>query len=117
MAAVDVQLTPGLNSAVGSLVAPELSLGAIGPFPPFLELAGAEYGSFAQVVLQTFVPQTTTMPTSTVMMSEVLSHSEVLAAEFTDGRGFVLVAVGAGPGAPGGGFWHPLTYTMVRADP
>jgi hypothetical protein len=116
MSAVDVQLTPGFNNAAGELLAPALSLGAIGPFPPFLRLADADYGALPQVELRTFEPSTTT-PTSTLAMTDVLAHSDVAPTDFADGRGFVLVAVGAAPGAPGGGFWHPLTYTMLKADP
>jgi hypothetical protein len=49
-------------------------------------------------------------------MSEVFANSELEQTDFVDGKGYVVVAVGAYPGLAGS-WWNALTYTLVRADP
>ena len=113
---VDVRVTTGTDPGSEWQVAPELSLGAIGPFPPFVTLSAAQYGVLADAQIRTYAPGTMNA-TSTVPMSEVLARSDVSATDFTDGHGFALVAVGAAPGTGAGPFWHALTYALVPADP
>jgi hypothetical protein len=114
--AVGVQLTPGRDAVLGHALAPQLSFGAIGPFPPFLELDLGDLGALGQITLQTTAPSSS-VATSTVRMSDVLAQSEVTTADIVDGKGFVLVAVGAAPGTSAGAFWHPLTYALVEPEP
>lgn len=114
--AVDVRVLPGLTNAMDTPVAPSLSPGAIGPEPPFAQLAVVDYGNLANVQLETYPPGYST-PTSTVALAGVLGASAVGTAGFVNGASVVLVAVGGAPGASAGAFWHALTYAAVKADP
>lgn len=111
---VDVGLTSGDTSEW--VVAAELSLGAIAPFPPYFAVSAVELGPPSAVSIRTYPPGQGN-PTSEVSLGEVLDRSALAPADIIDGEGFVLVAVGATPGAGAGPFWHELTYALVRADP
>ena len=113
---VDVRLATAGDASMW-LVAPGLGFGSIGPFPPFLTLDALELGIASQAEIRTYAPGQTTAPSSVVSMGQVLEGSAVSAADLVDGRGFVLVAVGAAPGVAEGPFWHALTYALVPADP
>ncbi|HZF54984.1 MAG TPA: hypothetical protein VE093_40315 [Polyangiaceae bacterium] len=97
-------------------VASSLSIGAIGPKPPFDSLQAIAYGDIFQAQLLTYLPSSVN-PTSKTGMLEVFSKSPVALGDFKDGASLVLVAVGSAPGQPAGPFWHKLTYAMVRASP
>lgn len=116
MPPVDVLLTPGRQGETGRPLADRLSFGAIGPFPPFRELALSDLGAIDDVAVQTAAPSNPNA-TSSVRLGDILGHSEVTTADITDGKGVVLVAVGAAPGTSAGAFWHPLTYVLVRPEP
>ncbi|WP_437984035.1 hypothetical protein [Sorangium sp. So ce117] len=113
---VHVELTPGRDDATGVTLAQDLSYGAIAPFPPSTGLSVSDLGALDEVAIETRDPIEGTV-TSSVPMREILASSDVPAADIGDGQGFVLVAVGAAPGAEQGGFWHPLTYSLLRANP
>jgi hypothetical protein len=116
MPPVDVRVATGFDAATEHQVAPELSPGAIGPFPPFASLARADLGPVTGVKLRTYLPgQTTT--TSEVTLGEALAQGGLEEADIADGEGFVAVAVGAAPGTASGPFWHALTYALVKSDP
>lgn len=115
MPTVDVWLFPD-DDASGKVLARDLRPGAIAPFPPFADLRRFELGTLESASVHTFEPRTV-QGTSSVSMSKILANSELSASEIEDGEAFVLVAVGAAPGADPIGFWHSLTYTLVRADP
>ncbi|WP_437590517.1 hypothetical protein [Sorangium sp. So ce1000] len=112
---VRVELTPGRDLASGVTLAEDLSYGAIAPFPPFTGFSRDELGTLEDVAIETRDPVEGAV-TSSVRMREILASSDVPATGVADGEGFVLVAVGAAPGAARG-FWNPLTYSLVRADP
>jgi len=116
MPLVDVRIATGFDAATESQVVPELSPGAIGPFPPFASLARAELGPVAGVKLRTYPPGETTK-TSEVTLGEALAQGGLEEADIADGKGVVAVAVGAAPGTAGGPFWHALTYALVKSDP
>ncbi|WP_437531262.1 hypothetical protein WME79_01840 [Sorangium sp. So ce726] len=113
---VHVELTPGREDATGVTLAQDLSYGAIAPFPPSTGFSVGDLGALDEIAIETRDPIEGTV-TSSVPMSEILASSDVPAADIGDGQGFVLVAVGAAPGAERGGFWHPLTYSLLRANP
>lgn len=97
-------------------VAKSLTLGAIGPKPPFDSLQASAYGAILQAEIKTYLPSSVNA-TSTTPMSEAFAQSPVALNDFKDGVSLVLVAVGSAPGLPAGSFWHQLTYAMVRASP
>src|SRR5262249_44063836 len=105
MPLVDVRITPGNGTNAAKQLAPQLSLGAIGPFPPFNAFSKVDYGSLSQVKLQTYAPGAGA-PTSTAMLTDAFTSGAVATSEFTDGKGFALVAVGAAPGTAVGPWWH-----------
>lgn len=113
---LDYRVLPNLTSATPIPIVASLTQGAIGPNPPFAALTANELGALDGVQIQTYTAGTSFM-SSAVPLSEVLSHGGVGAAEIANGGSVVLVAVGAAPGLPTGGFWHGLTYTMVKASP
>ncbi|MCC6552566.1 MAG: hypothetical protein IT372_06015 [Polyangiaceae bacterium] len=116
MPAVDVRITAGTSGAPEAQLAPGLTPGAIGPFPPFSSLGSVDLGVVAAVTLRTYPPGEQTS-TSALMLGDALAHSDVQAADIVEGKNFVLVAVGAAPGTASGPFWHALTYALVKADP
>jgi hypothetical protein len=111
---VDFRIKPEEKPEWG--LAPALSLGAVGPKPPFDSLQASAYGDILQAQLITYQPSSVN-PSSKTVMSEVFSQSPVPLKDFKDGVSLVLVAVGSAPGLPAGAFWHKLTYAMVRASP
>jgi hypothetical protein len=113
---MDFRILPSGSGAKESVLAPALSQGAIGPYPPFVGLALHDLGPLPGVDLFTYASGQT-MPSSTVALSDVLSNSSVGAGGVVDGAGLVLVAVGSSPGAAAGSFWHKLTYALIKADP
>lgn len=116
MPPVDVRLVPGTEAAMPQQVAPSLTAGAVGPFPPFRQLARFEMGSSTQAQILTFVPGQL-VKTSEAPLDAALARGGLTQAEFEDGRAFTLIAVGAQPGIAAGAFWHALTWTVVRSDP
>ncbi|WP_437734673.1 hypothetical protein [Sorangium sp. So ce1335] len=113
---VDVHLTPGRSSVSGVILAQDLSYGAISPSPPFTGLGRGDLGAPEDIEVHTYDPVDGSRLAS-VPMREVLANSDVEAAGIANGRGFVLVAVGAAAGTERDGFWHPHTYTLLWADP
>lgn len=116
MPTVHVWLIPGDDAAAGQVLVRNLIPGAIAPFPPSAGLSRFGLGTLERVLVQTVDPGTVRV-VSSVSMSEILANGELSSHEINDGEAFVLVAVGAAPGADPTGFWHPLTYTLVRSDP
>lgn len=113
---VDVRVLPNLMNATPIVVAPGLTQGAIGPNPPFSQLTVNEYGALPGVQIQTYSPGTSFM-SSMVPLSDVLANGGVTEAQIVNGARLVLVAVGSAPGLATGGFWHGLTYALVKAEP
>ncbi|WP_437953853.1 hypothetical protein WME98_26495 [Sorangium sp. So ce296] len=113
---VNVRLAPGRADVSAVPVAQDLSYGAISPFPPFVGLSRGDLGALEEVEIETYEPLSATV-TSSVSMREILANSDVPADDVSDGQGLVLVAIGAAPGTERGGFWHPLTYALLWADP
>ncbi|TKD13322.1 hypothetical protein [Polyangium fumosum] len=116
MPSVDVRLVPGTEGGMPQQVAPSLTAGAVGPFPPFRQVARFELGSIAQTEILTFVPGQF-VKTSASPLDAALARGGLTQADFEDGRAFTFVAVGAQPGIAAGAFWHALTWTVVRSDP
>jgi hypothetical protein len=116
MPEVDVRVTPGLDGAAPWQVAPSLSLGSIGPAPPFTQLDAATYGSLDKAKVTTHNPGDPT-PTSATLVAPLLAQAGLSAKDFADGSTFTLVAVGGYPGMPAGPWWQALTYAVVRAAP
>jgi hypothetical protein len=112
----DVRMQPSVMGAMEADLAPSLSQGAIGPYPPFDQLAASAYGPLGTVQIRTYSAGTSNQ-TSSVMLSDVLATSSVGAAGFVDGASLTFIAVGGAPGAQSGPFWHALTYALVKADP
>ncbi|MDI1447866.1 hypothetical protein [Polyangium sp. 6x1] len=115
MPPVDVRLVPGTEGGMPQQLAPSLTAGAVGPFPPFRQLARFELGSIAQAEILTFVPGQL-VKTSAAPLDAALARGGVTQDDFEDGRAFTLIAVGAQPGIAAGAFWHALTWTVVRSD-
>ncbi len=116
MPTVDMRIVPGTEGGNPQQVAPSLTSGAVGPFPPFQKLARVEMGSIAQAQILTFPPGQP-VQTSAAPLEAALARGGLSQADFEDGRAFTLVAVGAQPGIAAGAFWHALTWTVVRSDP
>jgi hypothetical protein len=116
LAESDVQIKPNLMTAMETLVVGSLSQGAIGPTPPFASYTLPDLGPLDGVKIDTFLPGTSFMQSS-VTLGAILTGSSVGPAAFVDGASLVLVAVGASPGLPTGGFWHAFTYAVVKAEP
>lgn len=116
LAESDVQIQPNLMTAMETLVVGSLSQGAIGPTPPFAAYTLPDLGPLDGVKVDTFLPGTMFMQSS-VTLGAVLTGSSLGPAAFVDGASLVLVAVGASPGLPAGGFWHAFTYALVKAEP
>ncbi|HVK70193.1 MAG TPA: hypothetical protein VM694_37325 [Polyangium sp.] len=116
MPSVDVRLVPGTEAGMPQQIAPSLTAGAVGPFPPFRQVARFEVGSIAQTEILTFVPGQF-VKTSASPLDAALARGGLTQADFEDGRAFTFVAVGAQPGIAAGAFWHALTWTVVRSDP
>jgi hypothetical protein len=111
---VDFRIKPDEKPVWG--LAPSLSIGAIGPKPPFDSLQASAFGAILQAEISTHLPSNVNA-TSKTAMSEVFSKSQLTVNDFKDGVSLVLVAVGSAPGLPAGSFWHKLTYAIVRASP
>jgi len=116
MPAIDMRILPGIDAAMPAQVAPSLTTGAVGPFPPFRQLSRVEMGSLAQVEIRTFAPGQLGQSSSNPLLP-ALERGGLLADDLEDGRAFTFVGVGAEPGVPAGPFWHALTWTVVRSDP
>ncbi|MGK3997395.1 hypothetical protein [Sorangium sp. So ce1024] len=113
---VDVRLTPGHASVSDVILAQQLSYGALSPSPPLTGLARGDLGVIEDITVHAYDPVAGDRLAS-VPMREILANSDLEAASLTNGRGFVLVAVGAAPGTERDGFWRPHTYTLLWADP
>jgi hypothetical protein len=113
---VDIRVRTGTQEPKDWIIAPLLSHGSIGPKPPFDSLRSSGFGSIEASHILTTVPGDT-YPTSATSMSSIFAKSSIKAADFLDGEGFVLVAVGGYPGTAAGPWWHALTYALVRGDP
>lgn len=113
---VDVRVTPGADGAAPWQLASGLSLGSVGPVPPFTELDRIGYGKLDQATLTTLAPGDST-PTSATLIAPLLAQAGIDAADFADGAGFTLVAVGGYPGLAAGPWWHALTYAVIRTVP
>jgi hypothetical protein len=113
---VDIRVRTGTQEPKDWIIAPFLSHGSIGPKPPFDSLRSSGFGSIEASHILTTVPGDT-YPTSATAMSSIFAKSSIKAADFVDGQGFVLVAVGGYPGTAAGPWWHALTYALVRGDP
>jgi hypothetical protein len=116
MQKVDIQVLSGAEGAMGVTIAPVLTLGAVGPIPPFRELAKADLGPIGAMNILT-VPSGNANSTSMSLLQDALVRGGLTEAELKNGESYTLVAVGASPGIPAGSFWHALTWTVVRADP
>jgi hypothetical protein len=113
---VDVRVLPGVKDAKAGDVAPGLTLGAIGKFPPFRGFSRADLGPIGATNILTFPPNYA-MPNSTLPLLAALEHGAIPEAEFKDGLSFTMIAVGSPPNVPAGAFWHALTWIVVRSDP
>jgi hypothetical protein len=112
----DVRVQPSMNGAMEIDLAPSLSQGGIGPYPPFDKLTASAYGTLAAVQIRTYGPGSSSQ-TSAVILSDVLAASSVGVAGFVNGASLTLIAVGGTPGEQAGPFWHKLGYALVQADP
>jgi hypothetical protein len=114
----DVQLRPGFDMSTDVLLAKNVSTGEISPKPPSMALTLATLGPIEKVMVETFLPMQQQMfLTSSTPLGEAFAHGTVPMADFDDGAGLVLIAVGSYPGVDPGGIWHKLTFAMVKADP
>ena len=116
MPAQDFRITPGFDAAIESKVVNGLTMGALGPTPPFFGLSSLDVGAAAQAKISTYFPNDS-FATSATLLSSIFATSKIGAADLDDGETFVLVALGAYPGIPAGAWWHALTYALVRANP
>jgi hypothetical protein len=115
MPTVDVRLDRGESFTF--LVAPLLSGGAIGPKPPYTDLALDDFGLLSDVSLPIHWPGDSTTPLAEVPLEEALEQGGLTDADFANGAPVALVAVGSAPGLPGGSWWHRLTFVAVLASP
>jgi hypothetical protein len=114
----DMQLRPGFDMSTDILLAKNVSTGEISPKPPSMSVKLADLGAINNVKVETFLPMQQQMfLTSSTPITEAFANGTVPMADFDDGAGLVLIAVGAYPGVDPGGIWHKLTFTMVKADP
>ena len=112
----DLKVTPGFDNSLEKPLSWGLSFGALDPKPPYDVLSADDYGPAAKVAFKTYAPNDT-VPTSATLLGDLFGAGEVAASDFTDGRGFTLVAVGPYPGLGAGSFWKPFTLVLVRAEP
>lgn len=113
---VEVRITRGIDGAQPSVLSPDVTVGAIRPFPPFASFSSSELGVVPNVKLST-VPMGMGNPTSEVTFAEALEQGGLTAADVVSSKNFVAVAVGAAAGLPAGPWWRPFTYVLVPADP
>lgn len=113
---VDLRIKTGGQAPTEWLFAPDLTFGAVGPKLPFDSLSVSGFGVLATTQIITTSPGAVS-PTSATLLSSIFAKSAIKEADFADGEGFVLVAVGGYPGAAAGPWWHTLTYALVRGDP
>ncbi len=113
---VDVRVTPGTDGAAPWQVASSLSLGSVGPVPPFDDLDQVAYGALDKAFLSTHAPGDST-PTSATPIAPLLAQAGLDATDFVDGAGFALVAIGGYPGVQPAPWWHGLTYAVIRTAP
>jgi hypothetical protein len=116
MPTVDVRILSGIEGTMPNQIAPSLTAGEVGPFPPSQELSRVKLGSLADTQIATFTPNQLDQSSVSPLL-DALGRGGIDQTDFDDGRGFTLVAVGAAPGIPAGPFWHALTWTVVRSDP
>ena len=116
MTAVDLRITPDNQGTMPYLFAAPLTLGEVGPFPPFQQLSRQKIGAVTSIQISTFSPNQA-QQSSASSLADALASGGIDQAAFADGEGFTLVAVGAAPGFAAGPFWHALTWTAVRSDP
>lgn len=116
MPAVDIRIRTGAQTPTEWLVASDLTPGAIGPKPPFDTLSASNFGVIDSSQILTTAPGDS-FATSATTLGSIFAKSSIKSADFVNGEGFVLVAVGGYPGAAPGAWWHSLTYALVRGDP
>lgn len=116
MPPVDVRMLPGIEGAMPNQIAPSLTLGEVGPFPPSQKLSRIKLGSLAETQIGTFAPNQFNQSSASPLL-DALARGGIDQTDFDDGQGFTLVGIGAAPGLPAGAFWHALTWTVVRSDP
>lgn len=100
------------------LVVAKWSIGAVAPFPPYTALSkellltpgDARVGVYEGAAQD---------PIFEVAWSVAFDNGPLTAADVTNGRGLVFVAIGPAPTLtpPSGAWWKPHTYTAVLADP
>jgi hypothetical protein len=112
----DFRIKPGEGGVMERQLAPSLTPGAIGPYPPFFDLSSTTLGPPSLVQINTYGPGAS-VPSSTLFLSSALANGGISGADLVNGKGWVLVALGGAPGAAPGPFWQGFTYTLVRADP
>ena len=112
----DVRLTPGAPNALEVPLAAALAFGGAGPTPPFSALALGDYGTLTAMAIKTYFAGSS-YPTSITPGSAFFDQGNVGTADFANGGSYALVAVGGYPSVPAGGWWHALTYALIRTDP
>lgn len=109
---LDVRVVPATQDAQPVPIAAQIPRGAALPFPPMTVFSSGTFGAPPGAELRVNV--TGNPEETTIDMQEALSNGNQ--ASFDDGDSYVFIAVGASPDAPSG-FWSPLTFAAVRADP
>ncbi len=109
---VDVRIQPNMKSAPKFPLASQVPRGGTLPFPPYTALNVATLGAPNGVKL--FANRLGQSLEVEVALGPALSAGGL--SSLDNGASYVLVAVGAAPGAPAG-FWEPFSFVVVEADP
>ena len=105
-------LAPGVENASPSVVVSEWSLGAILPYPPYLERSRVDLVDVGEATLH-IGPGSPAV----VKLGEALTNGGLAESDVVDGEGLAFVALGAMPNIPKGVWWSALTVTAVAILP
>ncbi len=112
----NLYLTPTFAGSPDALVVDTLAPGGAGPFPPFTKLSIADLGSVSGSNIG-IAPSPSPTPVVRKSFSDALALAGLSSTDVLNGKGFALVAVGAGPSVGMGSWWNDFTFVAVSSDP
>jgi hypothetical protein len=112
---LDLLLQPSFTGSVPSMIAPGAPVGGALPYPPYFGLAVSDIGGAGGATLIGDVTMTPSMK-ATAALGDALAKGGLDTGAVANGKGIVLVAVGASPGVGAGPWWHDFTAVAVSAD-
>ena len=111
-----LSVRPGTGAATAQVLIEQWSYGAVSPFPPFTGFSQGTLGDVATSEIDLRGLQAS-MVAHDAPFGVAINNSDLTVADFIDGTNFVFIGVGASPLVGSGSWWHPYTYTVVKANP